>query len=659
MHYIHVFDILIDYRPSCMPPEEKEADNITLSSVDISWTPGFEENQWYLIYGPTGFDPTSEGTTVPIEWDPEYTIEHLAHSTQYDVYVQAKCGINDLSELTGPLRFTTLCEATPDPIVEDFDSTPEGELPPCWSAITNNNGSIETTADHAFSMPHSVKMDNYAMGSEGIILVSPEMVNDVQGMYLKFYAKNVAGWGSPVLEVGTVADNTDFDSFTHLQTFPVSNQWEEHFFLFDEYEGNDQYIAFRLAVQYARVVLDDIIIEVFDECLRPVAFHVVSADAESVLLDWTPGYNEENWDLMYGLPGFAPGSGGIETKYVDHHPYTLDGLEPGTSYDLYLRSYCGTYEQSPWVGPLPIKTLPCYDEDMCTYTVQLIDSYGDGWDGTVLGFRQDGFIVATFGEDFYDGSEFGPVEAPLCPDEHTEIVVVNLGWFTEEKGFSVYDPDGELVFERESGQTFTGSTIFYTFYTDCDEDGPGVPDYLSVNDITVAGGQELCYNAVQTVSVENFVAENGSQVSFIAGENILLLPGTHLQEGSDVHAFITEDGQYCDFAPSMLAAVPSKEPSGDLPEPVDPEPEELLPRELRIRAYPNPTSGIFTLEVPQSDDEPTLTIAIYNMMGENLHTAELPSETDYTLDLTGHQPGMYIVRVIRGEEMDFVRVIKQ
>jgi hypothetical protein len=88
-------------------------------------------------------------------------------------------------------------------------------------------------------------------------------------------------------------------------------------------------------------------------------------------------------------------------------------------------------------------------------------------------------------------------------------------------------------------------------------------------------------------------------------------------------------------------------------------PQEIIPERAPLRAYPNPTTGIFTLEVPQTGDEPTLIIEVYSMLGENLLRTELPAETHYTLDLTGRQPGMYIVRVIRGQEMDFVKVVKR
>ena len=106
--------------------------------------------------------------------------------------------------------------------------------------------------------------------------------------------------------------------------------------------------------------------------------------------------------------------------------------------------------------------------DFCPYTVMLVDSYGDGWDGTVLGFKQNGEIVGTFGQGFTSGGSFGPVSVSLIHDIETEIVVVTLGSFTGEKGFTVYDPFGNVVYHRDPGTTFTIATIFHTFTTNCE-----------------------------------------------------------------------------------------------------------------------------------------------------------------------------------------------
>lgn len=39
----------------------------------------------------------------------------------------------------------------------------------------------------------------------------------------------------------------------------------------------------------------------------------------------------------------------------------------------------------------------------------MTDSWGDGWNGNSIGFKQNGNITGTFGSDFSNGHNFGPV----------------------------------------------------------------------------------------------------------------------------------------------------------------------------------------------------------------------------------------------------------
>lgn len=106
-------------------------------------------------------------------------------------------------------------------------------------------------------------------------------------------------------------------------------------------------------------------------------------------------------------------------------------------------------------------------DNQCAYSVELTDSYGDGWNGNVLGFRQGGTIVGTFGQDFTNGFTYGPVYVALNHNVSTEIVVVTIGDFTSEVGFVVKDPYGATVYARNPGINFTLYTIFTTFTSNC------------------------------------------------------------------------------------------------------------------------------------------------------------------------------------------------
>jgi hypothetical protein len=135
------------------------------------------------------------------------------------------------------------------------------------------------------------------------------------------------------------------------------------------------------------------------------------------------------------------------------------------------------------------------------YTVNLVDTWGDGWDGTVLGFKQDGQLVGTFGDGFTSGGTFGPVEIPLCEDFETEIVVVNLGSFLGEKQFTVFDPFGNVVFHWPSGGTFNINTIFHTFNSYCTL----YDVYINVTDANngnAIAGAEVAIEGGETLSTD-------------------------------------------------------------------------------------------------------------------------------------------------------------
>jgi hypothetical protein len=168
---------------------------------------------------------------------------------------------------------------------------------------------------------------------------------------------------------------------------------------------------------------------------------------------------------------------------------------------------------------------------------------------------------------------------------------------------------------------------------------------------TAGYGVELCFDALDVITVENLMIENGGIVNLVAGQRILLLPGVLVQSGGKLHAWISTDGMFCNPS-SLLASFEEKEAPAQFP-------EKLWNAKSPLRAYPNPTSGKFVLELSEPGDQPTLIIEVYSMLGENLLKTELPAKTNYEIDLTGRQPGMYIVRVIRGQEMDFVKVVKR
>ena len=73
---------------------------------------------------------------------------------------------------------------------------------------------------------------------------------------------------------------------------------------------------------------------------------VSSITDTSAVVSWIPGNTLSRWDVDYGSKGFPVGYGTI--KPTTSPRYTISGLQPGTSYDVYVRSSCGTDYYSMW-----------------------------------------------------------------------------------------------------------------------------------------------------------------------------------------------------------------------------------------------------------------------------------------------------------------------
>jgi len=61
--------------------------------------------------------------------------------------------------------------------------------------------------------------------------------------------------------------------------------------------------------------------------------------------------------------------------------FNLTGLTQNTEYQFYIQSDCGGGEMSNFAGPFSFTTT---FDNPCDYTIELFDSFGDGWNGSIL-----------------------------------------------------------------------------------------------------------------------------------------------------------------------------------------------------------------------------------------------------------------------------------
>ncbi len=140
---------------TCPKPTALTADNATATQVELSWTNGGAEAAWKVIYGEAGFDPATEGTTVDADANP-FTLTGLVAATDYEVYVKADCGNDDLSSLSGVASFMTSCVTVTPDYTQEFVTVP----PACWSRFKGLLG--ETLSPASFTTTTSWQADGFA-----------------------------------------------------------------------------------------------------------------------------------------------------------------------------------------------------------------------------------------------------------------------------------------------------------------------------------------------------------------------------------------------------------------------------------------------------------------------------------------------------------------
>jgi len=225
-------------------------------------------------------------------------------------------------------------------------------------------------------------------------------------------------------------------------------------------------------------------------CAMPTALTVSNITTTSATISWTG--TADSYTVEYGEAGFAPGSG--TTATTTSTTLDLTGLNAATSYTVYVISNCGTDASSATI--VNFATTICDVTNQCTYTFNLSDSYGDGWNGATITVQQNGITVTTIG--MTSGSS-ATETVNLC-DGITTSIVWNSGSFDSEASFTISDPNGTEIFATSG----TPSGTLTSFTPNC-SGAPAVcvpPTNLSVNSITdnsaianwTAGGSETAWN---------------------------------------------------------------------------------------------------------------------------------------------------------------------
>ncbi|MEX1001590.1 MAG: CUB domain-containing protein, partial [Crocinitomicaceae bacterium] len=127
----------------------------------------------------------------------------------------------------------------------------------------------------------------------------------------------------------------------------------------------------------------------------------------------------------------------------------------------------------------------------CDYTLQMNDSWGDGWNGASVSVNVNGVDQGPF---TLGSGTSGTATISICDGDAIDIDYTNSGSFPSEVSFQFIDPDGVVLYNSGSGpavanNVYTGTGSCMTLALDCNggdilltADGQGAYTYVLNND---------------------------------------------------------------------------------------------------------------------------------------------------------------------------------
>ncbi len=389
---MYLDDITIKTTPLCsIPTGLTDYDSLaTTNSMVLDWDATDDANvgSWILEYKPID-STTWQGIDV---FAHPYTLSGLQSGTVYQIRLYAICSSGDTTYATNTINVGLPCEVISTiPWYEGFESTwfvaaglNTGTHPWCW---TNINGGASTTylwrktTTSSYIHSGSGALQMYGANTTGQLgdwFISPT-VTLTGNERLRFWAKGYSTYTDvlsvKILDVttnGVVDAASDTSLFVEIMpnTIIPASDWIEYEVNLNQYTGDFQIAFVRNTTGGYYLNIDDVSITQLPNCVRPSNVAISSLESTSATISWTPGnVADASWYICYK----ASTATDYDSVLVNSNPYQIQGLNPQTIYNYYLRTDCGTELSEP--TSVYTFTTPCAEITIFPYT-ESFDSLG-------------------------------------------------------------------------------------------------------------------------------------------------------------------------------------------------------------------------------------------------------------------------------------------
>ncbi len=151
------------------------------------------------------------------------------------------------------------------------------------------------------------------------------------------------------------------------------------------------------------------------------------------------------------------------------------------------------------------------------------------------------------------------------------------------------------------------------------------------------------YECTNEITIGNNVTiQSGTNVVMNAGYRIVALPGSKSELGSNFHAYIEGCLRGCDNLVGRIDNDYYEQYEYELSDETE---QKILQDETiaEIKIYPNPSTGIFTIESEETID--ARQVEVYDVFGKHIQPLIFQNSNTITLNLANNSKGIYLVRI--------------
>ena len=194
------------------------------------------------------------------------------------------------------------------------------------------------------------------------------------------------------------------------------------------------------------------------QCFAPM-LSLDTVDATSISVNWVSVGTESSWVVGYKANNDSVYT--FETTSVTDTFYTFTNLSSSTAYEVTVGSLCSE-------GDTLFATLQATTDcagGTCNVTVDMVDGYGDGWNGNAIEVYQNGALA---GSATISSGSSATATISVCSGTPTEFLF-HRGSYPDEISFTVYDGGMGIVYSAAEGDmtNVTNGTVLGNLENAC------------------------------------------------------------------------------------------------------------------------------------------------------------------------------------------------